>query len=157
MKKTRYILLAFLAVEIASIPTAVAMLKTVSLDFGPQIAAAQLPTLTPGHSRYLVSTNADFTVTASDYVGEMRVIIQQRGEIAGLSFGAASQLPGPAYACAATRHLSESVVYRANRPTASDAGSAVDQAVVLVVQHDPAAQPELVFVAETDAPEAFAC
>ena len=157
MFKTRYALLAFLAVEIASIPAAFAMLGNVSLERAPQIAAAELPLNTAGVTRYLVSTDAPFAVVSSGYDGPMQVTVQMSGQIGQMVFGGASQLPGPSSSCAMPDGSSDAVIYRADRPTAASEGSASDQAVVLILQHDPAVTPSFAFVAESDAPDAAAC
>ena len=157
MFKTRYALLAFLAVEIASIPAAFAMLDSVSFERAPQIAAAQLPINTSGMTRYLVSTDAPFAVVSSGLAGPVRVSVQTSGQIGKMVFGGVSQLPGPASSCAVARSGADMVIYRADRATAAGDATAVEQAVVVVVQHDPATTPTLRFVAETDAPDAAGC
>ena len=154
--RKRSILFGVIAVELMSIPAAASVAHKVRFEVKPHVAAGQLPSIRDGQSRFLVSSNAPFSVVASGMIGEVDVAVQQRGEIATQSFGEASQLPGPREACAVVLSAHETVIYRADRRTAAQPGSAVDQAVIVTIAHDGAV-PDIEFVTDTAAPEAAGC
>ena len=154
--RKRSILFGLVAVELMSIPAAASVVQKVRFEVKPHVAAGQLPTLREGQSRFLVSSNAPFSVVASGMIGEVDVAVQQRGEIAAQTFGEASQLPGPARACAVVLSAHDTVIYRADRRTAAQPGNAVEQAVVVTVAHVGAA-PDIEFVTDTAAPDAAGC
>jgi len=150
--KKRYFAAAFIAVELASLPAAAHIVKTAAFKVKPTISAVEIPTAEAGVSRFIVVSNAPFTIRSADMVGDVDISIHQSGELNGSRFGDNAQLPGPASACAAITNSGESVIYQAKRKTAAKKGSTVSKAVVVEIKYDSAAAPVITFAKDDAAP-----
>jgi len=150
--KKKYLFLAFLAVEIVSLPAAAAqIIQHVSFDVRPFVTAVEIPTAERGVSRYLVSSNAGFGVEATDFVGNVNTDVHKSGTLSGNNrFGDAAQLPGPKKTCAMASGF-DSNIYVANQKTAANRGTPPEQAVVFEFRYDKSARPKFVFKAGADA------
>lgn len=148
--KKRYTLFGLLAVELMSLPAAAQIVHRVAFDIRPIVTAVEIPTSEPGLSRYLVASNAGFSVTTSGVIGDVNVEVHVSGTISDVSpFGAAAQLPGPKTGCAAVSNF-EKDIYVAERKTAASPGTPPQQAVVFEFHYDPNARPEFEFIANKD-------
>ena len=120
--KKRYIVLAFLAVELMSLPAAAHIVHSAATHERPVVTAVEIPTAEAGISRFLVLSNSGFDVTANDFIGDVSVNVQVNGNFAGSArFGDAAQLPGPQSVCA----------------QATDAASAIYKACLLYTSPSP--------------------
>lgn len=148
--KKRYFLMAFLAIEVLSLPAAAQIVQRVSFEIRPQVTAVEIPTAEPGFSRFLVASNAGFGIKADQIIGDVNVSVHVSGTISGEShFGHAAQLPGQKEICAQSTGL-DTVVYKADRKTAARPGTPPEQAVVFEIRYAEAAQPTFSFVAGVD-------
>ena len=143
--KKRYILGGYIAFEVmglALVSTAGAqVLDQIKFDVPQRVASATLPT-EPGLTRLIISSNAGFTVSASEAVGEYDVKILREGLINTTPFGLNAQLPGPETACGAATSPAESVIYRADRKTAAARGAVLTQSIMIEIRYDDAMQPK---------------
>jgi len=154
--KKRYFVAAFIAVELASLPAAAQIINKVAFQVRPTVTAVEIPTAEVGKSRFLVVSNAPFTVRSADMVGEIKVSVHQSGEMNGNRFGDNAQMPGPNTACAVVTSPSQTVIYQAERKTAAKRGNPVSQAVVIQVKYDSSATPKISFAKDDAAPVATA-
>ncbi len=139
--KKRYIMLAVLAVEIASLPAAAQIVQRVAFDIRPIVTAVEVPTAEPGLSRFLVASNSGFGIEASDVVGNVDVSVHVSGAMSGTSrFGDAAQLPGVKSTCSQTTGFA-SPIYIANKKTAARPGTPPEQAVIFEFRYAPDARP----------------
>lgn len=154
--KKRYFVAAFLAVEIASLPAAAQIFSKVAFQARPIVTAVEIPTFEVGQSRFLVVSNAPFTIRSADMIGEIDVSVHKSGDMNGRRFGDNAQMPGPASHCASLAQPNDSVIYQAKRKTAAAPGSPVSQAVIVVVKYDESAAPQISFAKDNAAPVALA-
>ena len=148
--KKRYLVLGLLAVEILSLPAAAQIVQRVSFEARPNVIAVEIATSEPGLSRYLVTSNAGFSVKANDVVGGIHVDVHVKGAMGGTTrFGDAAQLPGPKSGCAQTSKL-ESNIYLADRKTVAASGTPPEQAVIFEFRYDADARPDFEFIAGID-------
>lgn len=154
--KKRYIAAVLIAMEIASLPAAAQIVNKVVFQVRPSVTAVEIPTPEAGLSRFLVVSNAPFTVRSADMIGNVDVTVHQSGDMNGQRFGDNAQIPGPKAACAAVTNPSETVIYQADRKTAISRGTPVSQAVVIQVKYDSAAAPDITFAKDNAAPAAIA-
>ena len=153
--KKRYVAALLIAMEIATLPAAAQIVNKVVFQVRPTVTAVEIPTSEAGLSRFLVVSNAPFTVRSADMIGEIDVSVHQSGNMNGQRFGDNAQLPGPKTACAAPRSANETVIYQAERKTAVTRGTPVSQAVVIQVKYDSIAAPKISFAKDSAAPVAI--
>jgi hypothetical protein len=137
--KKRYIVLGVLALEIASLPAAAQIIDRVVFSVEPQASAVLIDDI-DGVKRFAVASNSAFYVTAENVIGDIRVEVKNSGMIGSARFGNNAQMPGVALACS-TMNLGPKTVYQAERKTAAMPGDILSQAVMVVVEHDPEADP----------------
>lgn len=154
--KKRYMLAAILAVEIASLPAAAQILSKVVFQSRPIVTAVEIPTGEDGQSRFLVVSNAPFTIRSADAIGDIGISVHKSGDMNGRRFGDNAQMPGPASHCASVTQPNESVIYQAERKTAAASGPPVSQAVIVVVKYDKSATPRISFAKDNAAPVTLA-
>lgn len=148
--KKRYIVFAWLAVELISLPAAAHIVTNATFEAPstPLVIAVEIPSTTPGVSRYLVNSDAGFIVKAENMSGKVNIDVHKSGTLGNNTrFGDAAQLPGPETGCAQPEGAS-SKIYEALRKTEAQGGGAADRAVVFEFQYAPEHRPEFVFVAE---------
>ena len=148
--KKRYLLLGLLAIELVSLPAAAQIVNRVAFEVRPLVTAVEIPTAEPGISRFLVASNAGFSVKAKGVVGDVRVNVHVSGTMGGETrFGDAAQLPGQKTSCASASSIS-SDIYKAYRKTAATPGTPPEQAVVFEFSYSANARPDFEFKAGTD-------
>ena len=150
--KKRYIALALLASEIAALPAAAQIIHKVTFQIRPVVTAVEIPTTEAGMSRFMVVSNAPFTVRSANMIGEIDISVHKSGDINGSRFGDNAQMPGPKTTCASLTHPAETVIYQADQKTAISRGTPISQAVVIQIQHDPNAAPNITFANDDAAP-----
>ncbi|WP_409433589.1 hypothetical protein ACJ3XI_03520 [Litorimonas sp. RW-G-Af-16] len=156
--KKRYFVMGFLALEIASLPAAAQVMHKVAFETPPIVSAVEIPTSEAGLKRFLVASNAGFSVEAQSMIGELSVSVHKSGEISGNRFGDKAQLPGEARACAMLTNTAPAAIYVADQKTAQSRGTVVSQAVVFEFRYDTAATPSITFTTDdTKAPPATSC
>ncbi len=146
--KKRYALLPLLAMELASIPAAAQMVHKAAFETRPLVTAVEIPTTDAGKKRYLVTSNAPFSIEATDMIGDISVAVYRNGVINGNRFGDNAQLPGAANHCASLESERFAQIYAASQKTAATPGDPVSQAVIMEFRFSTSAKPRLKFVAE---------
>ncbi len=139
LPKKRYLALGLLAIELASLPAAAQIIDRVAFTIEPQASAVLIDDI-EGRKRYAVASNSAFFVTAESAIGNIMVTVHQSGDIGNTRFGDNAQMPGAALICS-TLINGEETVYQAERKTAAKSGDILSQAVIVVVEHDPTANP----------------
>ena len=143
--KKRYIIGGYIAFEVlglALVSTAGAqVLDQIKFEVPQRVASATLPS-EPGLTRLIISSNAGFTVSASDAIGEYDVKVLQDGLINTTPFGLNAQMPGPETACGTVISPAEFVIYRADKKTAAARGAVLTQSVMIEIRYDAAMQPK---------------
>lgn len=148
--KKRYIMMAVVCVELASLPAAAQIVSRVVFDVRPIVTAVEIPTAEPGFSRFLVASNSGFGVETDGVVGNVDVLVHRSGMMSGSTrFGDAAQIPGDQSTCSETTGLA-SPIYIADKKTAAREGTPVEQAVVFEFRYAPEARPDFNFKAGTD-------
>ncbi len=148
--KKRYLVFGLLALEVLSLPAAAQIVHRVAFDIRPVVTAVEIPTAEPGMSRFLVASNAGFSVKASNVVGDVSVAVHVSGTMSDVSrFGDAAQLPGPATGCAIASGM-RSDIYVADRKTAASPGTPPQQAVIFEFKYDSDARPAIEFIPGND-------
>jgi len=148
--KKRYLVLAWLALEIASIPAAAQIIDRVAFTVPQKAIHVQLPEA-PGLMRYAISSNAPFAITAGNAIGEFQVSVRHNGLVNGRPFGANAQMPGAAKTCAILLSPTQSVIYAADRMTAAEKGDILSQAVIVEIRYAKEATPNFKILTEQNA------
>ena len=152
------IFFAWVAVEVVTLPLTIPataqIVERISLSIPPRIAAVELEA-EPGISRYMVATNAPFSVISEGVIGKIDVDIKVKGKINKTPFGTKAQSPGAKETCVTSLSAAPSVIYQADRKTAAKRGEILQQAVMVEMRYDPALSPKLRFEA-AKSPEAMA-
>ncbi len=133
-----------------ALPAAAIMKDRVSFNVPQKVVAVPMPAQ-PGQTVYLVASNSAFAVVSSGAVTELSVSVQQSGNYEGVTFGAKSQMPGEATACAVPTTGSPSRIYTAGFKTAKRRGSPQEQAVKITVSYDPQLTPDISVVTMDEA------
>ncbi|MEP1229544.1 MAG: hypothetical protein ABJG88_02595 [Litorimonas sp.] len=154
--KKRYIAAALIAIELASLPAAAQIVHKVAFQVQPTVTAIEIPTSEAGISKFMVVSNAPFTVRSANMIGEIDVSVHKSGDINNNRFGDNAQMPGPKTNCANIISPAETVIYQADRKTALSRGTPVSQAVIIQIKHDPSAAPRITFAKDGTAPSAQA-
>lgn len=143
--KKRFIMIAVVLAELASLPAAAQIVHRVAFDIRPIVTAVEIPTSEPGVSRFLVASNSGFGVEADDVIGNVDISVHVSGALSGLNrFGDAAQLPGDKSVCSQTTGFT-SPIYVADQKTAARKGTAPEQAVVFEFRYAPEARPSFTF------------
>jgi hypothetical protein len=152
--KKRYIVMAWLAVEVLSLPAAAQIVSQVAFEERPSVIAVEVPTKQAGVSRFLVVSTDKFDVAATNISGDILVKVNVSGTMNKTKrFGDAAQLPGPRLICSTTS-AANSTIYSADRKTAIAPGTPPEQAVIFTFEYASDAKPSFDFttknVGETD-------
>lgn len=148
--KKRYLVLAWLGVELLSLPAAAQIVNRVSFEIRPIVTAVEIPTTEEGVSRFLVASNAGFGVKASDVIGDVQIDVHLSGSLQSTTrFGDSAQLPGPQKGCAQASGLASNI-YLADRKTAATPGTPPEQAVIFEFKYDADARPVFEFTPGVD-------
>jgi len=143
--KKRYIVGGYLAFEIAGLAIAgtagAQVLDQIKFEVPQRVASATLPT-EPGVTRLMISSNAAFTISASEAIGEYNVSVKREGLINTTPFGLNAQMPGPEAACGAAVSPSPSIIYRAAQKTAAARGPVLSQSIMVEIRYDEAMSPK---------------
>lgn len=143
--KKRYIVGGYLAFEIAGLALAgtagAQVLDQIKFEVPQSVASATLPS-EPGLTRLVISSNAPFTISASEAVGEYDVSVQSEGLINTTPFGNNAQMPGPEASCGTAVSPTESVIYRATQKTAAARGAVLSQSVMVEIRYDVSMRPK---------------
>lgn len=143
--KKRYIIGGYLAFEVAGLAIAstagAQVLDQIKFEVPQRVASATMPT-EPGLTRLVISSNAAFTITASDAIGEYGIKVLRDGLINTTPFGSNAQMPGPETACGAAVSPNPSVIYRANQKTAAARGPVLSQSVMVEIRYDEVLNPK---------------
>jgi len=154
--KKRYIAAALIAMELASLPAAAQIINKVVFQVRPTVTAVEIPTPEAGLSRFMVVSNAPFTIRSADMIGDINISVHQSGDINGTRFGDNAQMPGPKTNCAALNSPHETVIYQAERKTAIERGTPISQAVIVQIAYHGSAAPSLSFAKDGAAPASVA-
>jgi len=147
--KKRYFVMGFLALELLSLPAAAHIVHSAATEPRPVVTAVEVPTSEPGVSRFLVMSNNGFSVEANQLSGDVKTSVYVNGALnGGNRFGDKAQLPGPKTLCANSM-VDGSAIYKANRQTAAEAGTPVEEAVIFEFNYDADARPDFEFIAGT--------
>ena len=149
MAKTRNILIGLLVLEILTLPAAAQIVNKVVFEAPQKAVAVELPP-EPGLSKFVVTSNAPFTLVADNAEGDFEIHVHQSGTVNGNRFGDNAQMPGRSEACATVVSSHESAIYRADRKTAAQPGEILSQAVIIEVRYDASVTPELRIETEQD-------
>jgi len=147
--KKRYILLGLLALEIAMLPLAGHILYKTAGNFDmsafskPQRAINVKLGEEPGVTRYMVVTNAPFTVTSESMIGQFDVNIYPSGLINGKPFGLNAQAPGALKACGLTKTTAPRIIYKADKGTETGEGEILSKAVLVEIRYEAYYKPDL--------------
>ena len=148
--KKRYIMMAVVCAELASLPAAAQIVNRVVFDVRPIVTAVEIPTSEPGLSRFLVASNSGFGVEAKGVIGDVDISVHRSGTISGAArFGEAAQIPGGQSVGSQTTGF-PSPIYIADKKTAAREGTPVEQAVVFEFRYAPEARPDFDFKAGVD-------
>jgi len=149
--KKRYLVGGYIAFELAGLAIAgtagAQVLDQIKFEVPQRVASATLPT-EPGLTRLVISSNAAFTVSASDAIGEYNVKVLSEGLINTTPFGRNAQMPGPETSCGAAVSPSPSVIYRATQKTAAARGPILTQSIMVEIRYDEAMSPK--FAVQTE-------
>lgn len=150
--KKRYLIGVYLAFEIAGLAFAgtasAQILDRVKFEIPQRVASALLPQETAGLTTLIISSNAPFTISASDAIGEFDVSVRSEGLLKATPFGANAQMPGPNAVCAAAVTPSPSIIYRADKKTARAKGPILSQSIMVEIRYDEALGPK--FIVKTE-------
>lgn len=143
--KKRYLIGGYIAFEIAGFALAgtagAQVLDQIKFNIPQKVASATLPG-EPGLTRLVISSNAAFTISASEAVGEYNVKVIREGLINTTPFGHNAQLPGPESTCSAAVSPSPSIIYRATQKTAAARGAVLSQSVIVEISYDEVIRPK---------------
>ena len=157
LKRSRYLVGLFIAVELLALPAAAQIVHSVSFKVEPHVVAAEIPLEMPGRRDFLVSSNAPFNIAATGMIGEIDVTVNLSGQMGELTYGQAAQMPGPEVSCAALISPNETQIYEAKVRTAAKRGTPVEQAVIISITYDPIATPDFTFTVDEVASVAGDC
>ena len=138
--KKRNILIALIAIELASFPAAAKMLKRLSVSEAPTASVVLIDSI-KGRKRFAVASNAPFYVSANDAVGNVTVQIHKSGQIGKARFGDNAQMPGAALVCS-TMNGEDRVLYQSKRKTSLNQGEILSQAVIVAIHFEQSANPD---------------
>jgi len=149
--KKRYLALGVLALELATasatFPAAAQIIDRVSLSVSQKAISHQLDSKA-GHAKFVVSSNAPFTIVTKDTIGDFDVSIHKSGVINGNPFGENAQMPGAANACATALSTAPTNIYMATQKTAAQKGGILTQAVVVEIRYAPETRPSFKIVTQ---------
>lgn len=97
----------------------------------------------PGQKQFLVASNAPFRIISQDIIGMLDVKVQSQGHVGGFQYGGASQLPGRSQGCHIVTSSMPTTIYQAYRKTAARRGSLSSQAVLVTINYDKTATPDI--------------
>lgn len=143
--KKRYIVGGYLAFELIGLAIAgtagAQILEQIKFDPPQSVASAKLPS-EAGLTRLVISSNAPFTILASEAIGKFDINVKREGLINTTPFGRNAQMPGPASACAHNPSLSEAIIYRADKKTSLARGPILSQSIMVEIKYDAALSPK---------------
>ncbi len=143
--KKRHLLYGYIAFEIAGLAivgTAGAqVLDQIKFEVPQSVVSATVPTK-PGLTRLVISSNAPFTISTAEAIGEFDVKVLAQGLLNTTPFGMNAQMPGPESACASAVSPHPAVIYRATQKTAAARGPVLSQAVMVEIRYDSAMSPK---------------
>jgi len=152
--KKRYIVLGLIAFEMAMLPFIGTVLH--KTDINSALAALAKPQRAihvelppePGMTRYMVSANAPFVVTAEEMIGQFDIKIYPSGEINGKQFGKNAQAPGDLKACSLTETVEPRAVYRSETGTIAQDGEILSKTVLVEIRYESYYKPDLKILTE---------
>jgi hypothetical protein len=97
----------------------------------------------PGQKKFLIASNTAFEISAEHVIGTMNVKVVSSGSLEGLNFGSAAQMPGQPEKCKNLTSFLPSIIYRSNRKTALRRGDIKSQSVLVTLNFDAFADPEI--------------
>ena len=143
--KKRYIVAGYLAFELIGLAIAgtasAQVLDRIKFEVPQRVVSAVVPS-EPGLTRLVITSNAGFTISASEAIGEYDVKVMSQGLLNTTPYGLNAQMPGPETACGAAVTPSTSVIYRATQKTALARGPILSQAVMVEIRYDEAMTPK---------------
>ena len=143
--KKRYLVGGYIAFELAGLAIAgtagAQVLDHIKFEVPQSVASAVLPG-EAGLTQLIISSNAAFTISASDAIGEYDISVKREGLINTTPFGLNAQMPGPETACGTAVSPSPSVIYRATQKTAASRGPVLSQSVMVEIRYDTAMSPK---------------
>lgn len=143
--KKRYLVGGYIAFELAGLAIAgtagAQVLDQIKFNVPQSVASAALPS-EAGLTRLIISSNAAFTISASEAIGEYDISVKREGLINTTSFGLNAQMPGPETACGTAVSPNPSVIYRATQKTAASRGAVLSQSVMVEIRYDAAMRPK---------------
>ena len=148
--KARYLAVGLIALEIASIPVSAQIIDKVAFSKPQKVIAVPFPP-EAGIAKFLVSSDAPFSVISENAVGEFDVSIKVSGVLNGNHFGANAQMPGAAKSCAVQSSTKSTKIYEAERKTAAQEGDILSKAVIVEIRYDADIKPELKIITQNKA------
>jgi len=150
--KKRYIAFALLAADFILLPLFGAGAVAHISEIKDKISSAKLDQIAsvrlvekPGHSIYIVTSNAPFVISAKEAQGDTHVEVQKSGHVYGLNIGGKAQMPGPSENCTFTDKADETIIYTADRQTMTKRGDTLEQSVIVKITYDAANIPDIKF------------
>lgn len=141
--KKRNILIALIAVELASFPAAAKIIERLSVSEAPAVSVVLIDAIN-GRKRFAVASNAPFFIQTDDLIGNVTVQIHKSGQIGQSRFGDNAQMPGVSLACSRVDE-EEQVIYQSLRETSLDRGEILSQAVIVAIHYDEEISPSFHF------------
>jgi hypothetical protein len=124
-----------------SIPAGAQIVDRVMFSVAPRTAHVMMPQ-TPGNTRFIIASNAPFSILSEGAIGDMTVNVRVNGHINGNSFGHNAQHPGDALPCVTPISSGSTTIYTARRKTAANRGAVIDQAIMVEISYDPSLHPK---------------
>lgn len=150
--KKRYLVGAYLAFEIAGLAFAgtasAQILDRIKFEVPQRAVSALLPQEQAGLTTLIISSNAPFTISAAEAIGEFDVTVRREGLLNTTPFGLNAQMPGPNAACAAAVTPAPSIIYRADKKTARARGPILSQSIMVEIRYDESLDPK--FLVKTE-------
>jgi len=114
----------------------------VAFQVPQKIVSKTLPSL-PGVTRILLATNTPYVIRSEGVIGELHIDFESEGRAQGQNFGSKSQAPVSGKSCVYLDQPYETPLFVSKSRTANQSGRPIEQAIVVVVTHDPAVKPNL--------------
>jgi len=145
MKTRFHIFFALLMTGLALMASSAAQANVsdrVAFQVPKKVFTKTLPSV-PGVTRILLATNTPYVIRSEGVIGEMQIDFEGQGQVQGKNFGSKSQVPNHTQSCMYLDQPFETPLFVSQNRTASQAGRPLEQAIVIVVTHDPMVTPNL--------------
>lgn len=159
--KKRYIILAWIGLEIAALPVAALGFKSMDFNFDRLKITTAIPVIEQaGHTSFIVTSQGPFAITTQGLSGNYNVKIYTSGFVNGNPYGENARLPGAKFKCGRVEGSQPSAIYMSEHNTSVIKGPILSRAVRVDVTYDPNQMAEIDVVAHwkaNDVPLAQPC